>query len=108
MNAWFKGAAPLWMMVTALAAGPVAAAEKILPAEDYPRRPIRVIDPFAAAGASDFIARAVGQRLTERFGQPVVVENRAGAGGLIGAETAAKSSPDGYTLFMVVVYSIAP
>ena len=93
------------MVVAAVAA---AAAEKILPSEDYPRRPIRIIDPFAAAGASDFIARAVGQRITERFGQPVVVENRAGAGGLIGAETAAKSSPDGYTLFMVVVYSIAP
>ena len=107
--AWVYGA------LIAVAAGlapilPAAAvsAERILKREDYPHRPIRIIDPFPAAGASDFIARVVGQKLTDRYGQPVVVENRAGAGGLIGAEMAAKSSPDGYTLFMAVVYSLAP
>ena len=75
---------------------------------DYPHKPIRVLDPFPAAGASDIIARLIGQKLTERYGQPIVMDNRPGAGGILAAELAAKATPDGYTLFDVVVLTLAP
>jgi tripartite-type tricarboxylate transporter receptor subunit TctC len=64
----------------------------------YPARPVRVIVPFPAGGAVDVGMRAVGQKLGELWKQPIVIENRAGAGGNIGAETVAKAAPDGYTL----------
>ncbi len=70
-------------------------------AEDYPSRPIRIIVPFGAGGPADVAARLLGNVLQESFGQPVVVENRAGAGGVIGTLEAAKSPPDGYTLLMM-------
>ena len=70
------------------------------PAAGYPGKQIRLIVPFAAGGPNDFLARALGQRLTERWGQPVVIDNRPGAGGNIGAELTAKSAPDGYTLLL--------
>ena len=69
-------------------------------AQQYPARPIRMIVPFPAGGASDTSARIVAQKLSERLNQQVVVENRPGAGGTIGAGLAAKSSPDGYSLLM--------
>jgi len=69
-------------------------------AQDYPNRPLRLIAPFSPGGATDVLARIVGQKINERLGQPVVVENRVGAGGNIGAEQVAKSPPDGYTLLM--------
>jgi tripartite-type tricarboxylate transporter receptor subunit TctC len=69
-------------------------------AADYPDRPLRFIVPFAPGGGNDTVARLVGQRLTAILGQPVVVDNRAGAGGIVGAELAAKAAPDGYTLFL--------
>jgi tripartite-type tricarboxylate transporter receptor subunit TctC len=69
-------------------------------AADYPSRSIRLIVPFAPGGGNDNVARVVGKRLGEILGQAVVVENRAGAGGTIGAETAARAAPDGYTLFL--------
>ena len=68
--------------------------------QSYPVRPIRIIYPFLAGTGNDGIARVVSQRLTAEWGQPVVVENRAGAGGTIGAELVAKSAPDGYTLLI--------
>ena len=70
-------------------------------AQDYPTRPIRVIVPFGAGGPADVAARLIGNTLQESFGQPVVIENRPGAGGVIGTVEAAKASPDGYTLLMM-------
>jgi len=67
-------------------------------ATDYPVKPVRVIVPFAPGGGTDVTTRAVAQKLTERLGAPFVVDNRPGANGIIGVETAAKSTPDGYTL----------
>ena len=69
-------------------------------AEDYPTRPIRLIVPFAPGGGNDTVARLVGESLGKRLGQPVVVDNRPGAGGVVGAEAAAKAPADGYTLFL--------
>jgi tripartite-type tricarboxylate transporter receptor subunit TctC len=66
--------------------------------QDYPQKPIRLIIPFAPGGSNDIIGRLLAARLTETLGQQVIPDNRAGAGGSIGAELAAKSPPDGYTL----------
>jgi len=70
-------------------------------AQDYPTRAIKIIVPFGAGGPADVTARLIGNVLQENFGQPVVVENRTGAGGVIGTQEAAKSAPDGYTLLMM-------
>jgi tripartite-type tricarboxylate transporter receptor subunit TctC len=67
-------------------------------AQSYPNRPIRLISPFAAGGGSDLLARVIATKLGDRLGVPVVVENRPGAGALIGLQTLARAAPDGYTL----------
>ncbi|MGH8616685.1 MAG: Bug family tripartite tricarboxylate transporter substrate binding protein [Burkholderiales bacterium] len=83
--------------VTALA----IAATGISQAQDtYPTRPIRMMVPFSPGGASDTAARVVGQQLAPRLGQQIVIENRPGAGGIIGTELAARATPDGYSLLM--------
>ena len=69
-------------------------------AQSYPSKPIRLSAPFAPGGARDLIARGVGAKLSDSMGQPVVVENKAGASGAIGSEAVAKSAPDGYTLLL--------
>ena len=70
-------------------------------AQTYPSRQITLVIPFAAGGSNDIIARAIGKELADAWGQPVIAENRPGAGGVIGAQTVATASPDGYTLLLV-------
>ena len=67
-------------------------------ARDYPNRPIKMVIPYAAGGPMDFIGRTLGPRLAQSLGQPIVIDNRAGAGGAIGTDVVAKSAPDGYTM----------
>jgi tripartite-type tricarboxylate transporter receptor subunit TctC len=69
-------------------------------AQTYPAKPVRVIVPFAPGGGSDITARVMSQKLAEHFGQSFVPDNRPGAGGLVGAEVAVKSPPDGYTIMI--------
>ena len=76
-------------------------------AQPYPNKPIKIIVPYPAGGTSDILARAVGQKLTEQWGQPVVVENKPGATGNIGADFVAKSPPDGYTWLLADIGSLA-
>ncbi|MGE5096657.1 MAG: tripartite tricarboxylate transporter substrate binding protein [Betaproteobacteria bacterium] len=76
------------------------AATAVFAAADYPGKPIKLIVPFAAGGGNDAVARTIAQKISAGLGQQVVVDNRAGAGGVVGAELAAKSPPDGYTLFL--------
>src|SRR6266850_560017 len=73
----------------------------------YPNKPVRMIIPFAPGGASDFVGRIMQPKMNELLGQPIVVENKPGAAGNIGAEAAAKSAPDGYTIFLGNVGSVA-
>src|SRR5262249_12725675 len=74
---------------------------RIARAQAYPSRPVRIIVPSAPAGPTDLIARLLGQWLSERVGQPFVIENRPGAGGNIGTEAVVRAPADGYTLLMV-------
>ncbi|MCE2947723.1 MAG: Bug family tripartite tricarboxylate transporter substrate binding protein [bacterium] len=73
----------------------------------WPAKPIRLIVPFGAGGASDFVARVIGPRIADQLGQPVVIENRAGANGNVGMEFVARSTPDGYTTFLGNIGAIA-
>ena len=67
-------------------------------ADDFPTKPIRLIVPFPAGGPNDIIARVIGQRMSELAGQPILIDNRGGQGGVLGTDTVAKASPDGYTI----------
>jgi len=82
-------------VVALLVAGVAIAQDK------YPNKPIRMVVPFPPGSASDFLARSVGQKLNELYGQQVVIDNRAGAGGIVGSTLISKAAPDGYTLGMI-------
>jgi len=82
------------LVATAWIGFPLATAQ----AADYPTKPIRFVVPYTAGGTTDLVARTVGQKVSEKLGQPVVIDNRAGAGGNIGMDAVAKAAPDGYTI----------
>ncbi|MEJ8811243.1 tripartite tricarboxylate transporter substrate binding protein [Variovorax ureilyticus] len=84
----------------------LSALGKTVHAAGYPDKPIRLVVPFPAGGATDVMARAMGQKLAERLGQAVIIDNRAGAGGGIGAEAVATAAPDGYTLLFATMGSL--
>src|SRR4051812_6037225 len=83
------------------------AAPLVALAQAYPSKPVRMVIPFAPGGASDFVGRIMQPKMGELLGQPIVIENKAGAAGSVGVEAAAKSAPDGYTIFLGNVGSIA-
>jgi len=95
-NSWRLAGAMLAMATLSACLGIGAAC-----AQSYPVKPIRIIVPFAPGGPNDILARIIGQKLTEAWGQQTIVENRPGGGTVIGTEVVAKSPPDGYTLLMV-------
>src|SRR5262245_56119630 len=84
-----------------LCASPLVLPAAAMAAEPFPSRPIRLIVPYPPGGGTDIVGRLLGQKLHESLGQPVVIDNRGGAGGTIGTAVAAKSAPDGYTLLLV-------
>ena len=84
---------------------PVGFAERL--AQPFPSKPVRLIVPFPPGGAVDYYARAVQNRLQETLGQPILIENRSGAGGMVGADLVVKAAPDGYTLLVGNIASLA-
>ncbi len=97
-----------WKVVAALlfALLPLASVQ----AQDFPTKPVRLVVPYAAGGSGDLLARLLGEKLSKLWGQQVVVDNKPGASGLIGTEAAARSAPDGYTLYLITdgPFTIAP
>ena len=87
----------VYAMVLALV---IATAPALAGADNYPTKPIHIIVPYPAGGTSDILARTIGQRLSESLGQPVIVDNKPGANGNVGADLVAKANADGYTLLL--------
>ena len=86
-------------LATAAVVGSLSlASATVARAAEFPTKTIRLVVPYSAGGTSDIIARHIGQKLSERVGQPVIIDNRAGAGGSIGTEVVARAEPDGYTI----------
>src|ERR1700754_3116008 len=86
-------------LLAGLATSPATAQER---ADAFPNRTIKIVVPFPAGGPSDVLARMIGQRMSEDWGQPVLIENRVGANTIIGAQAVQKAPADGYTLFMAI------
>ena len=101
MSAIARSCSPLLGLLLLASAMPASAQQ------GYPARPIRFIVPFAPGGGTDFMARLVSQKLGERLGQQIIVDNRAGAGGTVGSNLVAKAAPDGYTLLLGQVSPLA-
>ncbi len=101
MTRWYRLIAILASLAPSL--GSPQAAAQTQPGATFPTKPVRIIVPYAPGGGLDFIARLVQQPLNERWGVPVIVDNRPGASGMVGSQIVAKSTPDGYTLAMVSV-----
>src|SRR6266508_4877550 len=95
------------LLILALIAVPAEHASAQEKAQDYPSRQVNFVVPFAPGGGTDILGRLVGQKLTERFGKPFVVENRPGAGTVTAAVQVAKSAPDGYTIMMATSGTMA-
>ncbi|MEG1454407.1 MAG: tripartite tricarboxylate transporter substrate-binding protein, partial [Comamonas sp.] len=93
-----------WLAAGALAVLPMMAWAQ---PQSWPARPVRVVVSYPAGGVSDVVARALGDKLTAQLGQPIVVENKAGAGGSIGLDQVAKAQPDGYTLGFSAISPLA-
>ncbi|MBI3375078.1 MAG: tripartite tricarboxylate transporter substrate binding protein [Betaproteobacteria bacterium] len=97
------------LLRASLAVAAMLAAPPLVLAQQYPTKPVRIVVPFAPGGGSDFIARFMAQRLTGALGHQVIVENKPGAGGVLGIETGIKSPPDGYTLTLIASsYTVNP
>src|SRR3989440_11439708 len=78
-------------------------------AQDYPNRPVRLIIPFPPGGSNDVVGRMIGDQLGKQLGKQVIIDNRAGAGGVIGTELASHATPDGYTILVIsLAYSVNP
>jgi tripartite-type tricarboxylate transporter receptor subunit TctC len=94
----------LWMVM----AGVLMSAPAL--AQGYPAKPVRLVVPFPAGGATDVLARVISQKASEKLGQPIIIDNRPGAGGTIGSDVVAKAAPDGYTLLIATgsTHSIGP
>ena len=94
--------------IAALAALPFMATAQQTP--DYPRKPIRLVVPFAPGGSTDILGRIIGAKLGESLGQQVLIDNRGGAGGTIGSEAVARSAPDGYTMLLghIGIFAVNP
>lgn len=103
MTIEMKAVKPLIALLLAATAPAVLAQS----AANYPDKPVRLVVPFSAGGALDVVGRLLGQKLSDAWGRPVVIDNRVGAGGNIGADFVAKSAPDGYTLLMSSVTTMA-
>src|SRR5512139_7117 len=88
----------VWIVAIGFATGAIGTL-----AQTYPAKPVRIIVPFPPVGAADLLTRTIGQKLTEAWGQQIIVENRPGVGGNLGVELAAKAQPDGYTAVMAAV-----
>jgi len=99
-----------WRAIAALAMAIIAAPVYCADAPDWPTRPVRIVAPFAPGGSADTLGRVVAEKLTVKFKQNFVVDNRAGAGGVVGSELVAGSAPDGYTLLVsgIASHAIAP
>ena len=88
---------PVPLLAGLISTMPVGAAAQV---QDYPARPVTIVVPFAPGGTTDLLARTLGQRLEQRLGKPFLVENKPGAGAVLGANTVAKATPNGHTLLM--------